>query len=372
MYLLLGRPRRLVTAERPKPRCILAAAAIIFLVQAVSAFSQSQQPVILVHGFGGWGRADVPGFYYWGGLTDLEGELRKQGYCVHTAAIGLFSSNWDRACELYAFIKGGRVDYGEHHAALFEHERYGETYPGVYPEWDKDHPVHLVGHSMGGQTARLLAFLIRHGDPMERSVSGNDCHPLFESGGQWIRSITTLSTPHNGTTLINDIALIDGIIKAAMVAMATVVESELFPDFDLKLGQWGIMRYPDESLSSYFRRLRESNIWSEDERDFSLWDTSVEGAAQLNERTPADPEIYYFSYANEETRTGPFMGYQIPEIGMLAAFVPGAFFLGSYIEDGTYKTDESWWSNDGVVNTISMKAPFLGSKDRVVDFDGDP
>ncbi|MBN1686959.1 MAG: triacylglycerol lipase, partial [Spirochaetales bacterium] len=26
----------------------------------------------------------------------------------------------------------------------------------------------------------------------------------------------------------------------------------------------------------------------------------------------------------------------------------------------------------GVVNTISMKAPFLGTKDRVVDFDGDP
>ena len=364
-----------MTAKRPPKPCVLLLAALSLLAPggpAVWAIAESGQPIILVHGFGGWGRNDVPGFYYWGGFTDLEATLREAGYRVHTAEIGPFSSNWDRACELYAFIKGGRVDYGGYHATLFNHERYGVTYPGVYPEWDTDHPVHLIGHSMGGQTARLLAHLLRHGEPLERALSGKDCHPLFEAGGQWIRSITTLSAPHNGTTLINDIGLIDTITKAVIIAMATVVESELFPNFDLRMAQWGITREPGESLSSYFRKLRNSTIWSEDERDFSLWDTSIEGAAELNRKAPADPDIYYFSFANEKTTTGPLRGYQIPEIGMLPALMPGGLFLGAHVEEGVYTTDKSWWPNDGVVNTISMKAPFLGSKDRVVDFGGQP
>ena len=76
----------------------------------------AKDPVILVHGFGGWGRDDIQGFYYWGGSRDFEEGLRKAGYLVFTASVGPFSSNWDRACELYAFIYGGTVDYGEFHS----------------------------------------------------------------------------------------------------------------------------------------------------------------------------------------------------------------------------------------------------------------
>ena len=51
-----------------------------------------------------------------GGVHDIQEDLKRNGYTVHTAAVGPVSSNWDRACELYAQINGGTVDYGAAHA----------------------------------------------------------------------------------------------------------------------------------------------------------------------------------------------------------------------------------------------------------------
>ena len=71
------------------------------------------------------------------------------------------SSVWDRAVELFWQIKGGRVDYGAEHAARHGHARYGRKFAGLYREWDAAHPVHLIGHSMGGQTVRMLVQMLR-------------------------------------------------------------------------------------------------------------------------------------------------------------------------------------------------------------------
>ena len=56
--------------------------------------------------------------YWGGGKYNIKSELTKQGYRVHEANIGAFSSNYDRAVDLYYYIKGGRVDYGAAHAAM--------------------------------------------------------------------------------------------------------------------------------------------------------------------------------------------------------------------------------------------------------------
>ena len=42
-------------------------------------FSQNTYPIILIHGFLGWGRDEMSGYYYWGGKTDLESEFSKLG-----------------------------------------------------------------------------------------------------------------------------------------------------------------------------------------------------------------------------------------------------------------------------------------------------
>ena len=80
-------------------------------------------------------------FWYWGGFTDLERSLNRRGCKVVTAAVGPFSSVWDRAVELFYQIKGGTVDYGKEHSARHGHARFGRTFPGLYPAWDAQHPV---------------------------------------------------------------------------------------------------------------------------------------------------------------------------------------------------------------------------------------
>jgi len=91
-------------------------------------------PIVMVHGLFGWGNDELFRINYWGGQNSLKDMLTKNGYTVFTPTIGSISSNWDRACELYAYLKGGIVDYGEEHSKKAGHSRYGRTYSGVYPK----------------------------------------------------------------------------------------------------------------------------------------------------------------------------------------------------------------------------------------------
>ena len=112
-------------------------------------------PIVLVHGLFGWGGTEVLGLNYWGGFSSLRDILNDAGYEVYTPSIGPVASNWDRACELYAYLVGGTVDYGAYLSAPNGHARYGRTFPGVLPELnnpDSELKIHLVGHSMGGET----------------------------------------------------------------------------------------------------------------------------------------------------------------------------------------------------------------------------
>lgn len=72
-----------------------------------------------------------------GGFKHIEEHLNQQGYQAYTVAVGTFSSNYNRAAELYAYIKGGSVDYCAAHAKEHGHDRYGRTYPDVYPQWNE-------------------------------------------------------------------------------------------------------------------------------------------------------------------------------------------------------------------------------------------
>ena len=166
--------------------------------------SGNHYPIVMVHGLFGWGGTEVLGLNYWGGFSSLRDILNNAGYEVYTPSIGPVASNWDRACELYAYLVGGTVDYGAYHSATNGHARYGRTFPGVLPELnnpDSELKVHLIGHSMGGETIRMLAQLLENGDADERNASrGGDISPLFTGECRhWIESITTLCTPHDGS-----------------------------------------------------------------------------------------------------------------------------------------------------------------------------
>ncbi|UHA74891.1 esterase/lipase family protein [Paenibacillus sp. 481] len=343
----------------------------------VQAARNNDYPIVLVHGFGGWGREEMLGFRYWGGLTDIEQNLTDFGYTVHTAAIGPVSSSWDRACELYAQIKGGTVDYGEAHSKLHGHSRYGRTHPGFYPEWGTidpatGHPkrVHLIAHSLGGQTVRLLTQLLAHGHEGERAASAaSDLSPLFNGGSNmWVRSIFTIAAPHDGTTMTH---LVGGIVPHAQQIIglaAAALGSVSKPVIDFKLDQWGLRREPGEPFERYSQRVYNSSIWKSSQ-DTSEWDLSPHGAKELNNWVQAQPEVYYFSIAAEQTFTGPLTGHELPEPFMNPLFLPSTLFMGRY-ENG--QLDSAWWQNDGIVNTVSMDGPKHGSSDKIVAFNEIP
>ena len=50
--------------------------------------------------------------HYWGDKLNIRQDLEENGYESYEASISAFGSNYDRAVELYYYIKGGTVDYG--------------------------------------------------------------------------------------------------------------------------------------------------------------------------------------------------------------------------------------------------------------------
>lgn len=60
-------------------------------------------------GFSGWNAALFDTFNYWGGFQNLPQLLADEGYAVIVVRIGPLSSNWERACEVYAQLMAAQL-----------------------------------------------------------------------------------------------------------------------------------------------------------------------------------------------------------------------------------------------------------------------
>ena len=106
-------------------------------------------------------------------------------------------------------------------------------YTGKYPKWSEEYPIHIIGHSMGGQTARMLDYLLKQEfyiDQKTRLKEGSDLLGSSKTG--YIKSITALSTPHNGTTLAEIVTKTIPFIQY-FVGIAGVVGTNFY-NFDLE------------------------------------------------------------------------------------------------------------------------------------------
>ena len=129
--------------------------------------------------------------------------MTEKGYTVYSVSLGPVSSTYDCAIETFYQIKGGQVDYGYEHSKKYNLIRRPEDkiYEGLYPQWDEENPVHLIGYSFGGLTNRMLLHLLNSTFNNGDKGGLDDSELLGKSLKNWIRSITTMSTPHNGSTL---------------------------------------------------------------------------------------------------------------------------------------------------------------------------
>lgn len=341
-------------------------------IRPLSSTRQNFYPIVFVHGLGGFVRLD--GLNYWGGLNDIQGDLANHGYANYAGAIGPFSSNWDRACELYARIKGGTVDYGLAHSRKFGHARYGRTFPGLYPQWGELNKVHLITHSMGGQTGRQLLQLLARGSAEEQAVTpAGQLSPLFAGWhASWVKSIFTISTPHNGSSAIYDVQPVLPFLKEFIIFLAAVQGDSEFLGYDFMLDQWGLQRQPGESWSAYINRLENSALATT--TDNAAWDLNPDGASQLNAVVTAQAGIDYFSVGTRQTFRDLFTGHQLPDLGMNPILVPFSTFIGEYTQNsaGHVSIDRSWWPNDGIANTNAMAGPTVNSTDVIVPYSGAP
>ena len=333
-----------------------AALTALGLLAAPVAPASNNYPVVLVHGFLGFGPEEFQhsGFNYWGGYGDIASHMQvyRGPRAVFAAAVGPVSSNWDRAADLYAQIKGGCVDYGKAHVATqglpgqvqkpagkcwaANPRDNPQAWPlALYPQWDQDHPIHMIGHSQGGTTIRALIRLLEKGAGV-----GEGDGDLFKGGKTgWIRSVTTISAPHNGTTLTD--------------AVFNVLPNVRIPLRDV-LGHRA-----------------------------AGWELAPDGAREFNLWAQTFPHIYYFSVGTVATEGGSWCCngtdraiapiqttlFQYPRADMMPYFKPfagewivpsaGQRGMGSYTVNlpERVRIDSDWFPNDGVVNTISMRAP---------------
>lgn len=314
---------------------------------------KNQDPIILVHGFNGFTDDINPNVlsHYWGGdKLNIRQDLEQNGYNAYEASISAFGSNYDRAVELYYYIKGGTVDYGAAHAERYGHERYGKTYEGVYKDWQPGQKVHLVGHSMGGQTVRQLEELLRNGSQEEieyQKTHGGDISPLLQGGhNNMVSSITTLGTPHNGTHAADELGN-EALVRQVVFDLGKRLGNKN-SRVDFGLSQWGLKQQPGESYISYLLRVKNSKLWQS--KDNGFYDLTRDGATDLNRKTSLNPNIVYKTYTAEATHP-TLIGKQKADYNMFLPFTVTGNVIGK-------ATEKEWRENDGLVSVISSQHPF--------------
>ncbi|MBP9989711.1 MAG: hypothetical protein KBT46_09480, partial [Ruminococcus sp.] len=331
-------------------------------------------PYIFVHGFLGWGEDegindDLP---YWGATScNLIDNLNKEGYEAYDASVGPFTSNWDRACELYAQLTGTTVDYGEAHSQKHNHLRYGRTYEKPLIEsWGEKNEnglynkINLIGHSFGGNTVRMLMELLANGDKDELRITSPDTiSPLFTGGkSDWVNSVVTICSPNNGTTLgyiVTDMGLVDP-VETLMYIYAGIMGRSVFNGYvDFHMEQFGLTYAPGvkKSRKSIYNAVK--NVMQSTDDNVAK-DLMCDGVEEFNQRTGTEDNVYYFSYAFSTTKTVPLVNTEIPLPSTLAILQPFATLMGAYKENTQtdFSIDKSWRENDGLVNVVSAKYPF--------------
>lgn len=314
-------------------------------------------PIVLVHGIFGFGKGKLGGMSYWAGAE-------KKDDRVLVPDLGSLTSVYDRARDLFYYLKGGTVDYGEEHSAQYGHARFGKTYEqGYYPEWDENHPLHFVGHSAGVQVVRVLQQMLS-----EKKFQGYE-----NSSESWVLSVTSLSGALNGTTRVyldgmqpEDGKTIKPICLLQLCRVGVIIYDWLDIAWLKNYYNFGFdhfnMTWQKVGVSGLIESLL-GNVGPFASEDWILPDLSLQVSVELNTKLQTFPNTYYFSYATRKTRK--LFGVTIPSglFGIHPLLSIRTLQMSQWCYPNNvplpYKgyKDEDWQDNDGALNTISMLYP---------------
>jgi hypothetical protein len=343
--------------------------------------------IIFAPGLFGWGPPDEMNgvLPYWG---DARAQLDGGAFRIHEAKVGPVSSFHDRACELYAQIRGRRVDYGEAHSRAAGHDRYSPTLTfegrGFVEGWSADNPVILIGHSAGAQTCLILQQLLREG---LWNAPGD------ETSADWIEVVVSVAGVLNGSTLPymfgcdkSSGALSRGLSPQAIsslikLANAASAQLEYAPGLvSLWLDHWA--GAADEARSAAWFEASPFVTGT----DNLAYDLTLQGCRKANDRFEASPNTYYLSLVTGATRAPPVLKTiggaitrlfgltsgprAIPDASMLPLLLPSALYQASVSFDAPPipgwgagdLTLDAWSENDGAVSSISQRYPFTGQR----------
>ncbi|KAK8522510.1 hypothetical protein V6N13_115477 [Hibiscus sabdariffa] len=316
-------------------------------------------PIVLVHGIFGFGKGKLGSFSYFAGAE-------KKAERVLVPDLGSLTSVYDRARELFYYLKGGQVDYGEEHSKAYGHSQFGRIYEqGHYPEWDEDHPIHFVGHSAGAQVVRVLQQMLA-----DKEFKGYE-----NTSEHWVLSITSLSGAFNGTTRTyfdgmqpDDGKTMKPVSLLQLCRIGVIIYDWLdipwlkayynfgFDHFNMsrkKLGLWGLVDCLLGNAGPFVTG------------DWILPDLTIQGSMEMNSRLQTFPDTFYFSYATKRTRK--ILGVTLPSgiLGIHPLLSIRVLQMSQWRHPPDvpppYKgyRDEDWQDNDGALNTISMTHPRL-------------
>lgn len=321
-------------------------------------------PLVFVHGMYGWGENEGINKYvhYWGATSGSIAEhLRGKGCKCIEASVGPSSSAWDRACELYAQLTGTWVDYGKAHSKARGHKQFGRNYEKpIIKDWSAENKIHLIGHSFGGTTIRMLAHLMAHGAPEEVEASGPNVSPLFKGGkGDWIYSVTAICSPLNGTSAHDTVEryrMKSFLRYSTYLYSGTLGRTPLNGRLvDFHLEQFGLTNTPGQNDSDSFReavkRINASN-------DHVEYDMSPEGTKLINDRIKITPEVFYFSYPYNSTRVTKNGKTHLPSYTKFPFLSMTSALMTSDMKRHADEGDNlEKFYNDGLVDTFSATHP---------------
>ena len=321
--------------------------------------------IIFVPGIFGWGPRELGGFSYWGDALKQFGDT---AFTTHEVKCGPISSFHDRACEIFAHIKGTTINYGAKHSAEYGHtETRNNKQTALVSNWSAENPVILIGHSAGAQTCLQLQQLL--------------AEDFWQIGSNenWVEAIVCVAGVLNGSTLTymfcdaksGRLSRAPGfLISAALGAvekirnLAALFHYDLGKDYDLYLDQWtGKENGTHEELQDYFN----ANHSFAEGKDNLAFDLSLQGCFGANQRFQTHSGTYCFSLVTRATN--PSLLGEYPDITMNLLLMIPARYQGKEVDFteppipgwGTGDlTIDKWRENDGAVSTISQRVPFTG------------